>query len=79
MMPSIMGATPSGNNSNSPQAVGKAIAQASFIAGIAIGVVFCAAKLIYYGVGWRYLCRPPVRHWLGNPGDEFRDGTWENG
>jgi hypothetical protein len=50
-------------------AMGAIIGKASIIAGLVVNLVLSAAKLIYYAVGWSYLCRPPVRLWLENAGE----------
>jgi hypothetical protein len=69
MMETSMPASgPNASNAQQAAAVGMVIAKASIMVGFAFQLVLSLAKLIYYGVGWSYLRRPPARNWLENAG-----------
>jgi hypothetical protein len=67
-LPRMMEASSPANGPNAQQsaAMGAVIAKASIIVGLAFSLTLSVAKLIYYAVGWSYLRRPTVRHWLEN-------------
>ncbi len=72
LLPRVMGASAPANgpNAQATAAVGTMIAKASIILGIAFQLIFSAAKLFYYAIGWFYLRRWAVRHWLEPAGAE---------
>ncbi len=71
VLPRMMETTAPANGPNAQQAAAMAtvIAKASIIAGLAFTLILSVAKLSYYTVGWSYLRRPAVRHWLENAGE----------
>jgi hypothetical protein len=72
LLPQMMGASRPvhGPNAQQAAAIGAAIAKAGIIVGLAFNLIFSLAKLIYYAVGWSYLRRPAVGHWLENAGEK---------
>jgi hypothetical protein len=71
VLPRMMGASAPANGPGAQQAaaMAAAIGKASIIAGVAFSLIFSAAKLIYYAVGWSYLRRPAAGQWLENAGE----------
>jgi hypothetical protein len=77
MLPRMMETSMPANVPNVPNAqdtaaMGTVIARAIIMVGFVFNLVLSLAKLIYYGVGWSCLRRPPARDWLESAGSSRR-------
>jgi hypothetical protein len=76
MLPRILETSMPANGPNVPNAqdtaaMGTVVARAIIIVGFIFHLVLSLAKLIYYGVGWSWLRRPPARDWLESTGSSL--------